>query len=49
LSRAGIAPDPKWLCTSAAQVPNVIAWANRRSRARTVPGFVRTEWAIVIK
>ncbi|MCP4544307.1 MAG: hypothetical protein GY832_44925 [Chloroflexi bacterium] len=46
LSRAGIAPDPKLLCTGAAKTPDVIAWANRRSQRRLVPDFVRTEWLI---
>jgi uncharacterized protein len=49
LGRAGISPDPKLLCTSAAKAPNVIAWANRRSLARTVPDFVRAEWLIQVQ
>ena len=31
LLRVGKAPDPRWLCTSAARDPEMIAWANVRS------------------
>jgi uncharacterized protein len=49
LIRAGIHPNPKRLCTSAAKAPSIIAWANRRSLARTVPDFVREEWLVQIQ
>lgn len=32
LGRAGIKPDPRHLCTSAAKDPEIIKWAYRRSR-----------------
>jgi len=32
LGRIGIRPDPQFLCTAAAQDPDVIEWAFRRSR-----------------
>jgi len=47
LGRVCIEPDPKWLCTDAAKNPQVIAWGNQRSQARTIPAFVRAEWAII--
>jgi uncharacterized protein len=35
LGRAGIKPNPRYLCTPAAQDPEMIKWAYRRSRTIT--------------
>ncbi len=47
LGRAKIELDPRLLCTDAAKTPQIIAWGNQRSQARTVPAFVRSKWAII--
>ncbi len=44
LIRAGIEPDPKHLCTTAAKDPEIIRWANARSKSRTTPNFVHADW-----
>lgn len=44
LIRARISPDPKYLCTSAAKDPEIIRWANARSKSRTTPDFVHADW-----
>jgi len=42
LFRVGKAPDPRWLCTSAARDPKMIAWANRMSEEGMRTGFAKT-------
>jgi len=44
LSRAGIRPHAKYLCTEPARDEKILAWAIQRSLARTVPALVQTEW-----
>jgi uncharacterized protein len=44
LGRVNITPDPKMLCTAAARDPEVIRWAERRSRADARPDFLDAEW-----
>lgn len=46
LNRVCIGPDPRSLCTSAAKNPDIIAWANQRSKPRIVPALVQIEWGI---
>ena len=46
LSRVGIIPKPKRLCTDAAKDPGVIAWALERATARAIPALVKVEWGI---
>jgi uncharacterized protein len=46
LGRVGITPDPKYLCTAAAQSREMIAWADRRSRTDYEPPFVIEQWGI---
>lgn len=46
LIRAGITPDPKHLCTTAAKDPEIIRWANARSKNDTTPEFVHSEWLV---
>jgi len=46
LSRAGIRPNPKYLCTEPACDPQVLHWAIERSLARSVPALVQTEWGL---
>ena len=43
LSRVGIRPDPKKLCTKAAKDPAMISWAYERSITRHVPSIL-IEW-----
>ncbi|MBN1886906.1 MAG: hypothetical protein JW850_02915 [Thermoflexales bacterium] len=49
LGRANIAPRPQRLCTQAAQDPDVIQWAEQRSRAGFVPPIIHGEWGLEIK
>lgn len=44
LIRAGISPEARYLCTSAAKDPEIIRWANARSKSGTTPEFVHTDW-----
>jgi len=44
LGRVGIAPHPRYLCTSAAKDPALIAWADHRARQGTVPQFAIEHW-----
>ncbi|MCH7586663.1 MAG: hypothetical protein IIC78_01305 [Chloroflexi bacterium] len=44
LIRAGITPDPRFLCTTAAKDPEIILWANARSESRLAPDFIHSEW-----
>ena len=44
LSRAGINPHIKYLCTAPACDPEVLGWAIERSVARMVPMLVQAEW-----
>jgi uncharacterized protein len=44
LGRVGTTPDPRYLCTSVARDPHLIAWADRRARQGTVPQFAIKEW-----
>lgn len=46
LLRAGIRPSPDMLCTEAARNPEVITWANHRSRTRFEPALIQEEWGI---
>ena len=43
LGRAGIIPDPKYLCTDAAKQPEFLSWANERSCLQYEPEICR-EW-----
>ncbi len=44
LARAGIIPDPSYLCTAAARNPTLIRWAKERSDRLHVPPLVASEW-----
>ena len=44
LSRAGIRPHLKYLCTESARDPLILEWAIERSVARILPALVETEW-----
>jgi len=44
LSRVGITPDPKRLCTAAAREPRLFKWADDRAFLAQVPAFVRDVW-----
>ncbi|MFP4394842.1 MAG: hypothetical protein ACLFTI_06220 [Anaerolineales bacterium] len=46
LGRVGIEPAAPYLCTEAARDAEILAWANRRSRARVTPELVWAEWEI---
>jgi uncharacterized protein len=46
LGRAGITPDPRRLCTSAARAPGLIAWADERARREVIPRFAREGWLV---
>lgn len=46
LSRAGIIPDPRHLCTDAARNRDMMDWANERGTKRILPEFVESEWGI---
>ena len=46
LLRSGIRPTPRYLCTSAAKDPAILAWANKRSGEYHVPALVQTEWGL---
>lgn len=46
LLRAGYYPAPEKLCTAAARAPDMIAWANRRSAAHSIPAEVYAEWGL---
>ncbi len=46
LGRVGIEPAAPYLCTEAAHDAEILAWANRRSRARSAPALVRADWEI---
>jgi len=43
LGRAGITPDPKYLCTDAAKQPELLNWAHERSCLKYEPEICR-EW-----
>lgn len=45
LGRAGITPDPKYLCTEAAKEPELLNWAHERSCLRFEPEICR-QWGI---
>jgi len=47
LVRAGIWPAPHKLCTEAARDPDVITWANDRSRREAIPDFARDDWLLL--
>lgn len=47
LGRIGIEPDPMYLCTDAAKNPQMIKWANERSKKCVMPNFVYSEWGII--
>ncbi len=44
LNRIGISPDPKYLCTDAAKAPEMIDWANKRSKVLYVSSLIFDEW-----
>jgi uncharacterized protein len=44
LSRAGIKPHPRHLCTSTAKERSIITWANQRAQSNFSPHFVESEW-----
>ena len=46
LGRVGISLEIQYLCTNAAKDSAVIAWADKRSRERFMPGFIWEEWAL---
>ena len=46
LGRVDIRPEPRYLCTTAAKDPALIAWADSRARRRVVPQFAIEEWFI---
>ncbi len=48
LSRVGITPDPRLLCTPAAREADLLAWANERARTRHAPALVQEEWALTL-
>jgi len=48
LARADIRVQPHRLSTSAARDPDLLAWANARSLAHTIPDLVTLEWEISI-
>ena len=43
LARVGIIPEPDYLCTDMAKSPDLIAWANERSKKNHAPDIV-TVW-----
>ena len=46
LGRARITPNPRRLCTTVARSPEIIQWANQRSRQRYIPELVHKDWGI---
>ncbi|MEA3309392.1 MAG: hypothetical protein U9Q70_07765 [Chloroflexota bacterium] len=46
LLRCGIHPDPRYLCTAAAQDLAMLSWANGRSSAYYVPSLIQMEWGL---
>jgi uncharacterized protein len=44
LARAGIMPEPRYLCTASARDPTMIEWANRRALEDYAPSIVKTNW-----
>lgn len=46
LPRVGISVKPSRLCTDAARGESVIAWADERSRLRSLPALVSDEWGL---
>ena len=46
LGRVNIRPHSKYLCTQAAQDPNLITWATQRARKRILPKLICNEWGI---
>jgi uncharacterized protein len=48
LGRAGIIPDPRFLCTPAAKEPNLLAWSHERSCLQYEPGVCR-DWVLANK
>jgi uncharacterized protein len=49
LGRVGIRPDPQRLCTPAACDPQMIAWAEQRSRAAVQPELIHSEWGLELQ
>jgi uncharacterized protein len=45
LGRAGIIPDPRYLCTAAAKEPELLAWSHERSCLQYEPGICK-DWGI---
>ena len=48
LGRAGIIPDPRYLCTEAAKDPEFLAWSHQRSCLRYEPEICRY-WVVADK
>ncbi|MDD5370967.1 MAG: hypothetical protein PHQ40_17950 [Anaerolineaceae bacterium] len=46
LGRVGIIPSSRRLCTPAARVPEMIAWAHQRARMLYIPALIKGEWGI---
>lgn len=49
LGRVSVAPDPSMLCTQAARGPDMIAWAEARSRCFYTPPLVKEEWGLAYR
>ena len=45
LGRVGKTPDPRYLCTTVAKDPDLIAWADGRARRGIVPQYAIEEWS----
>jgi uncharacterized protein len=46
LGRVGKTPNPKYLCTTVAKDPDLIAWADNRARQGMVPQFAIEGWLV---
>ena len=44
LARAGIYPNPKYLCTETARTQDLIDWANQRALSEFSPTYVDQNW-----
>jgi uncharacterized protein len=49
LGRVGITPDPDWLSTDTARLPETIRWADARASRGQIPKRIRDEWGIDLK
>jgi len=46
LGRVGIMPDPEYLCTEFAKMPETIKWADGRASFGVIPSLVQEDWEI---